>query len=499
VLENVVLTVVSGALGLIAGSWLLDGLTSIGLSQLPRAAEIDMDYTVVRWTMAACVVGGTLIGLVPMGLSSMSRLADVLRSENRSATAGRTARVARHGLIVTQIALAFALLLGSGLLVASFRHLLHVDPGFSSEGVVTASLTLPPATYPDDGAFDRFLTRALAAIRSIPGVTAVGATDSVPFDGSARFTIAVSDGLPPNGPPLAPRLVVVTPGYFEAMRIGLLRGRYLDERDHEGAPRTIVIDERLARRFWPGSDPVGRSLYVPYDPEDLEKMANPDHRAVVVGVVRDVRQFDVAGRLDDLQVGTFYTAYSQPWSESLAPRRTVKLAIRSASGIDAVVRRVRAEMATIDRALPLWDVRTMAERTDLSLTTRRAMTVLTLAFGSTALFLAALGIYGVLTYLVAQRTREVGIRIALGGTVRHIVSLVLREGLVLIASGLAVGFVAAAAARPLIESQLYGVHSLEPGVVAGVVLTLAIAGMVACTLPARRAIRVDPMIVLKQD
>jgi putative ABC transport system permease protein len=227
-------------------------------------------------------------------------------------------------------------------------------------------------------------------------------------------------------------------------------------------------------------------------------IASSDHRLTVVGIVRDVRQIEVSGQFDSLQVGTFHTTYAQPFGSSLAHRRTAKLVIRSQAAADEVIRRVRAVMASIDPMVPLWDVRTMHERTELSLTTRRAVTVLILAFGSTALLLAALGIYGVLTYLVAQRTREVGIRIALGGTARHIVSLVLREGLVLTASGLVIGFAVAAGARTSIESQLYGVTSFDPWVVVSVVVTLVMVSVSACLVPARRATRVDPAIVLSQ-
>jgi len=498
VIENVVLAVVSGTGGLLVGAWLLGALTTFGLSQVPRAAEIRLDEVVVVWTLIACVIGGVLIGLVPVAFSSMPTLADVLRFEGRSITTGRGGRVVRHGLIVVQVALAFALTLGSGLLIASFRQLLNVDPGFSAEGVVTAAVTLPASSYPDDRAVTRMLGRSVDALRSIPGVTAAGVTDSLPFDGVSRFAIVFPDGVPQTQESLVPRLIVTTPGYFETMRIRLVRGRYLDERDHEGTPRVAVIEERLARRFWPDRDPIGQTLYVPFEPSEMDKPTNPDHRVTVVGVVRTVRQWDVAGQLDAESLGIMYTPYAQPFGFSFSHRRTAKLVVKSQTDGPELIRRIRAEMASIDAALPLWDVRTMQEQTDRSLTTRRSITVLTVTFGTLALLLAALGIYGVLSYLVAQRKREVGIRIALGGTASHIIGLILREGVLLIAAGLVTGFVAATVARRLIEGELYGVKSFDPTVIASTIVMLVLVSLFACLVPARRATRVDPVVVLNE-
>jgi hypothetical protein len=272
------------------------------------------------------------------------------------------------------------------------------------------------------------------------------------------------------------------------MGISLLRGRYFQEGDDRNSPLVVIVDERLAEQFWPHRDPVGQRMYEP----DEKSVTKPDEHTVwyrVVGVVRSVRLEDLSGTGNP--VGSYYYPYAQ------RPSNRYTIAIATAGDSTAMIGTVRAKMAALDPDLALFDVRTMAQREELSLASRRTSMLLAMAFGALALFLAAIGTYGVLAYLVAQRRREIGIRVALGSTHSGIVKLVVREGLVLVGVGL--GILAAVSLRSAIQSEIYGVGPLDPLVVGGVTIVFGIVALCACIVPARRAMRVDPVRVLNQQ
>ena len=275
------------------------------------------------------------------------------------------------------------------------------------------------------------------------------------------------------------------------MNIALIRGRYFEERDNESAAPVVIVDERLARHFWPNRDPIGQRMYQPQNPKDLTKTDANTRWYQVVGVVRSVRLEDLAGTRSGF--GAYYFPYAQD------PSRDYTFAVRTAGEAGAVARTVRTAVARIDPELALFDVKTMGERAALSMSSRRTSLILALAFGGLALFLSAIGIYGVLAYLVAQRRREIAIRVALGSTGAGVVRLVLREGLVLVAIGLAAGFAGAAALQKAVATQIYGVRPFDPLVIGGVTVLLGTIALAACALPARRATRVDPVEVLKEE
>jgi len=486
--ESVILALAGGAGGFVFGAAVLRSLGAIGLDEIPRASEIHFSLAVILFALATSVVAGILIGLVPVAHLSQIKLSTVLREETRTGSGGIRSRAMRRGLVVAQVGLACVLLIGAGLLLASFRKLLAVDPGFKSDGVITISTALPQVKYPDDK-WRPFMNRTFEALRSIPGVRSAGATTAIPFGGSFDQNVILAEGytMKPGESVIAPMQVEVSPGYFETMTTPLKRGRYFNEHDSSDAPPVAIIDERLAQKFWPGADPIGKRMYEPGD-DDLTKITTRTKFWTVVGVVADVQLADLTG--EKQPVGTYYFSLDQ----SPSPRFT--LAVKTTMDPAALTKTLRAEMAKIDSDVPLFEIRTMDERTQLSLTRRRAAMSLGLAFAGVALFLSAIGIYGVLTYLVTQRTREIGIRIALGSSAGSVFKLVIREGMLLVAIGLVVGLSGAAGMRSFIQSQIFGVGAMEPSVISLVVAGLTAVALAACVLPARRATRVDPASVL---
>jgi predicted permease len=504
IVESVILTLVAAAAGLVIGYGALRLLGTLSIQELPRGGEIRLDGVVVAYTVGMAAAIGFVIGLIPVASVLPARLTLVLREEGRSGTSGRGARTLRRALVVAQVAFAFVLLVGAGLLFASFRQILAVQPGFNADGVLTASVSLPRARYKDDQALVGFTHEALARLRALPGVSGVGATDTIPFGGNNSDSVIFAEGyqMKPGESPISPAAVDITPGYFEAMGVKLVRGRFFDERDRfieakttsvGGRPNgaySVIVDETLAKRFWPGQDPVGRRMYKPNDIKDLTAITERTVFYTVVGVIADIKLHDLTEAKKS--VGAYFFPMDQDTSTSMT------FAMRTAVDPLSLTSAVRNALGGLDRELPVFDTQTMDQRMEKSLVSRRSPVVLSHVFGGVALLLSAIGIYGVLAYLVTQRRREIGIRIALGSSARSIFELVLREGLLLIIGGFVLGAVGALALRKSLESQLFGVSASDPLVLAAVTGLLAAVAVVACALPARRATRIDPIIALAE-
>jgi predicted permease len=338
-----------------------------------------------------------------------------------------------------------------------------------------------------------FMNRALPAVRAIPGVALAGATTVIPLGGDHDDEVILAEGyqMKPGESIISPLNMDVTPGYFETMGIPMVRGRSFDERDNESAPRVVIVDERLAAHFWPNIDPIGRRMYLPSDAKSLMKIDEHTVWLTVVGVARTLRY----EHLEDTgaTAGAFYFPISQSADNSFT------FALKTRGDEDSVVRGLRGEISRLDPDLAVFDVRSMSERIDLSLAPRRTSMLLANAFGGVALLLATLGIYGVLAYLVAQRTREIGIRVALGSSRASILRLVLREGFELVLVGLVLGIIGAASLQKVVATEIYGVRSLDPLVLASVMALLASVALAACAVPARRAMRVDPIVALRSE
>lgn len=488
-IENVLLAAISGVGGLICGAGLLRAIALTGLNHFPRAYEVRIDAKVAAVGFLMAIGAGALISVLALLGLSIKRFHGVLRDDNRTGTTGKGARRVRQSLVVAQIGFAFALLVGAGLLLASFRELLRADPGFRSDGVITASISAPDTKYSKPVQLKTLVNQSLDAIRRLPGVASVGATTSIPLGGNYNDSVVLAEGyeLQRGESLISPLQLSVTPGYMETMGIGLVSGRYFQESDEQGSPLVMIVDERLAQRFWHGRDPVGQRMYEP-DP------SNPNQEKIwyrVVGVVRSVRLQDLSGS------GNPEGAYYFPFAQRTDNQFTI--AARTTTDATQFAHAVRTQIASVDPELAPFDIRTMEQREELSLSSRRTSMLLGLSFGALALFLAAVGIYGVLAYLVAQRQREIGIRVALGSTHSGIVKLVLREGFGLVGIGLVVGIAAALSLRTVIATEIYGVGALDPLVVGSVAFAFGLVATGACVLPARRAMKVDPVVVLNEQ
>jgi predicted permease len=493
ILENVGLALLGGVGGIVLGAGLMRTLNLIGLEHMPRAGEVHMDATVVLVSLGLSIAAGLFVGLFPVVSASKIGINDALHEDSRTGTTGKKTRSVRQLLVAAQIGFAFALLMGAALFLTSFRRLLQVDPGFRPEGVVTASVSLPRSKYVKAGDWRGFLNRAVPAVRAIPGVTQAGATNVLPLSGGHDDEVILAEGyqMKPGESIISPVAIRVTPGYFETMGVPMLKGRSFDERDNENAPRVVIVDERLAEHFWPNSDAVGRRMYFPGNPQNLLKVDEHTDWLTVVGVARTLRYENLEDK--GATVGGFYRPIAQD------PDNGFTFALKTAGNTDSAVSALRAEIFRLDPDLAVFDVHSMSERMDLSLASRKTSMLLASAFGGVALFLATLGIYGVLAYLVAQRTREIGIRVALGSSRAAILSLVLREGFQLVVIGLILGVVGAASLQKFVATEVYGVRPLDPLMLTSVMALLAIVALAACAVPARRALRVDPIVALRSE
>ncbi len=490
VTETTLLALAGGAGGLALGWTLLHWLPASSLTQLPRGYEIQIDPIVIVVTLVLTVAVGVALGAAPASRLWRMKLDAELREETRGGTSGRRANRVRQALAIAQVAIALALLTGAGLLLASFRAVLNLDYGFDPAQVATANINLPGTTYKDPPALAAFEGRMLDGLRALPGVEAAGATTSVPFGNSTNYNVILAEGyvMKPGESLLAPMSVTVTSGYFESMHIPVVRGRVFDARDTASAPATVILDERLARKFWPEQDAIGHRLYHPDDLKNVTAITPKTEFFTVVGVVKEVQMVDP--RSDFTPVGTYYFPYEQQASRGM----TLTVRTRTASpSIQADIRRV---IAGLDAQLPVFRAQPMQQWIDDGLVGRRLPMIIALGFGIVALLLSAIGIYGVLAYGVAQRRRELGMRMALGGTGSAIFWLVLFDGLKIVGIGVAIGLASSLGVGQIMKSQLFGVTPMSPLVLVVVTAGLSVVALVASAIPALRASRINPIVVL---
>ncbi len=488
--ETTLLSATGGALGVLLGWWSLKYLAALNLDKLPRGYEIGIDWLGVLFVGGLTIVVGAMIGVAPVLQLRHINLEAELREESRGGTASRRTNLLRRTLAMAQVALALVLLVGAGLLLASFRAVMRLNLGFDPNNVVTATVNPPASAYKDGPALIAFEQRVLGAIRAMPNVEAAGTTSFVPFSGDVNNSVIMAEGyvMKPGESLLAPTTVNTAAGYFEAMHVKLISGRFFETRDTAGQPQVVIVDDRMAKHFWPDQDPVGRRLYRPSDPNDITKITSQTQFLTVVGVVKEMQVLDP--RADITPVGTVFTSYEQNAG------RGPTIVVRTRTPSTTIINNIRNVVANIDPQLPIFRTRTMQQWIDLALIGRRVPMLIAMAFGTVALFLSSIGIYGVLAYTVAQRRRELGVRMALGGSPSNVFGIVLNDGLRILGAGLAGGLIGAFVVGQVMKSQLYNVTPMSPLVLAMVTLVLSSVALIASMIPAWRASQIDPIVVL---
>ena len=488
--ETALLALGGAGFGLGLGYVGVRSLARLSLDATPQGTAVAMDATVVVFSVGLALALAILIGLIPSLSLRHMNLSQIFRDEGRSATVSRGARVVRRTLVTAQVAFAFMLLIGAGLLLASFQRVLAVRPGFDPTHVLTGRVSPPASRYKEDAQLIAFWNQLLDRVRQLPGVQAAGTTTNIPLGDDFSDSVILAEGyaMSPGESLISPFNSSVSPGYFEAMTIPLKRGRLFTASDDERAPKVLIIDERLADRFWKNGDPIGRRMWKPESAGELTQGPGPkSHFYTVVGVVGNVR---TTGLTEKEPVGTYYYPFAQNAG------RGMTLVTRTAGEPESLVSAIRQQVTAMDPELPFFAVKPMQLRVEESLVSRKTPMMLATLFGAIALFLAAVGIYGVLAYQVAQRRKEIGIRLALGSDGRRIFGLIVSEGLWLLCLGLGVGLAGAFAIRRAMASQLFGVQPMDPVVLALVTAVLAVVALLACAVPARRAARIDPLIAL---
>jgi predicted permease len=480
--ESFLLTLVSGALGLLLGRWMLEGLLALAPEDIPQISRVGLDKTVLLFTLGVTAATTVLCGLLPALQASHADLQTTLKEGGRSILGSSRERM-RKSLLVVEVSLALVLLAGAGLLLRSMYNLLHVDPGFNAANLLTLRFNLTGAQYnPQTGRI--FYDQCLARVSAVPGVQSAALTLSLPIDGSYwdSVFIVADKPAPPRSDLPDSDYIRVSANYFQTMGIRLLKGRLFNASDTATSTRVVVVNETLARRMWPGEDPIGKRVKQGF-PENAEPWRE------VIGVVNDVKLNGV----DSGESMETYLPFIQDPGTSLA------LVVRTSGNPLAASAAVERAIHSIDKDLAVYAVLTMDQLLRNSLAQRRLTLVLLASFAVLALLLAALGVYGVISYSVRRRTHELGLRIALGAQSRDVLKLILTQGLKLALVGVVIGLLAAFALTRWMESMLFEVRPTDPLTFMLIALALTMVALVACWIPARRAAKLDPIVALRDE
>jgi len=486
--ESLAVSLLGGLLGL-ALAWAgVRLLVSVRPPGIPRLEEVGVAGRVLLFTVALSLLAGLLCGAFAALRTRLSALVPALKEGGSGGTVGRARHRARSALIVAEVALALVLLVGSGLMVRSFQRLRTVDPGFDAHGVLTLRLDLPQAEYRDTAATLRFQQLLLERVRALPGVAAAGTVFPLPLSGSTPSSGTWIEDFPPGGDQVWPQLGTrfVSPGYFTAMRIPVIRGRVFDHLEPTRRATEVVVNRALAERYWPGASPLGKRLSLDRPGEGIWY--------TIVGVVGDVHD---AG-LESPPTPSIYYPMVRFSSMEWAPR-SISLVVRGGGDPASFVAPIRAIVRSLDPNLPLSQVRPLGEVVERSIARTSFTMLLLVVAAAVALVLGSLGIYSVIAYVVSQRTREIGVRMALGATRHDISRMVLGEGLAITLLGIAVGLAGALALTRLMLALLYGVSPTDPTTFVAVPALLAGVALLATWVPARRAARVEPLVAIRYE
>ncbi|HKQ78985.1 MAG TPA: ABC transporter permease [Blastocatellia bacterium] len=480
--ESLLIGVLGGFAGLLLAVWLQNLLLAFSPPDIPRLDEITLDYRVLAFNAALALLTGTLVGLLPAVQGSKFDLIDSLKDDVQKSGAGTGGLRLKSALIVGEIAVSLVLLIGAGLLLRSLTKVLSVEAGFEREQILTVSMALPHGQYSGRASALDFYDRLMEQIRTIPEVVAVGASNKVPLSREDVFaSLFEIEGRPQavNDNGSFATLLSVSSDYFNALGISVLEGRTFNEADRQHAPPVLIINETMARRVFPERDALGKRVKLPVESVPRE----------IIGVVRDVRSF----KLED-----------EPQKEMFLPLRQggnspATLAIRTVGDPALVAPAVRDAIRRLDENLPPYDIKTIGQRISESLARRKFLVSLISLFALLALALAATGIYGVMSFLVTERTREIGIRLALGATEGDALRLILKQGLVQIVAGTAFGLIGALALTRLIQAFLFEVSAIDTLVFFCAAILLALTALVAAYIPGRRAMKVDPLVAIRHE
>jgi putative ABC transport system permease protein len=479
--ESLLLSVAGGTVGIILCAALTPTLRTMSPGTVPRLTETRLDAGVLLFSFSLCIVTGIIFGLVPSLQAARRELQSSLKEGGRgSSDSGGRGRL-RAGLVVTEVAIALILMTGAGLLIESFAHLMRLDPGFAAKGVMTFPLSLPPARYAQPAQQAEFYRLLLEKIKSVPQIQAAGVTSHLPLSGALRFVFFCPQGTACQGIGKDPTIALrqVSPSYFDAMRTPLLRGRVFTESDVAGGAPVAIINQTVASRYWPGQDPIGKHV------------ANS----------RDMVQREIVGVAADVKFDTLNAANSEemyfPIAQVAWPSGT--LMVRSDANPEPLVAAVRQKIAELDPYLPVSGILSMNDVVAASVAQPRIVMQFVGIFAGFALLLSAVGIYGVMAYSVNQRKQEMGIRVALGARPSDILRLVVGQGMRLTLAGVGFGVAVSLLLTRLLASLLFGIRGIDPAVFSAAAVVLVGSALLACYLPARRATRVDPVVVLRSE
>jgi putative ABC transport system permease protein len=483
--ESVLLSLAGGALGLLLAVWWSDLLVSLGKDDIPRALQIGLDWRVLIFTLLVSVTTGLVFGLVPALHSSRTGLTETLKEGGRGSGEGARRNSIRGVLVVSELAIAVILLVGAALLIQSLWRLRQVSPGFQPQSVLTFSVALPEVRYPTDKQavfFHDLVTR----IESLPGVQSASVVTPLPLSGDLYSLSFETEGRPvaKKDQPSADFFNVGL-GYFRAMGIPFIKGRDFNESDQHKSTPVIIITEALARQHFPNEDPIGKRIKPGISSYEGEKATMRE----IVGVVGDIRNRNLSKEAK--------SAYYVPQTQ--VPFNQMTVVVRTTSAPRSVVSAVTREVNSLDKDLPVFGVKTVEEYLAASVAAPRFNTTLLSIFAGVALVLTIVGLYGVMSYSVAQRTNEIGIRMALGAQPRDVLSLIVGQGFKLVLAGLMIGLIGAYAVTRLVASLLFGVTTKDPLTFGVVALALAVVALLACYIPARRAAKVDPIEALRYE
>ena len=490
--ESVLLAAAGTIVGTSLAAWAVDAVKAIGPQGVPRLERVSIDARVLAFSAIVAVVTGLLFGLAPAIHAAKTNIGQMLKESARGSSGRRATRRTRAALVVTEMSLAVVLLVGAGLLARTFVALTRVDPGYRPENVVTMSVSLPDVKYPWDQQAITFSDQLLDRLRRLPDVQSVALAFGRPLSDIGMRVGFRRDDRPPPTPDkrLVADVRVVTPGFFSTLRIPVLTGRSFATTDLPNAPGAIVVSQAFARQFFPNENPIGKHITIGWgrqrspNPSDTVSAAGE-----IVGIVGDIRAYGNR----DKPPSTIYLPYDQ------APIQAFSVLVRSTAAPAVIVNGARTAVREVDPELPVFDVKTMTDAVAESVSQPRFYAILLGSFAGIALIIAALGIYGVISYTVSQRTRELGIRIALGAQRDRVLQLVIRQGLRLTLLGIAVGLVAAYVLTRVIASLLFGVAPADPATFGGVALVFLAIAWLASYLPARRAASVDPIIAMRAE